>query len=71
MKTALGTIEDRDSQVSPADVLAEEMNETAVRYSRMAEQLDSVLRADRTARRDAWSRQRKATTGSGHTASAV
>jgi hypothetical protein len=60
MKIALGIIEDRDDEISSADLLAREMNDAALRYARMAHQLDSVLRAARDARRDAWSRQRKA-----------
>ena len=60
MKIALGIIEDRDNEVSSADLLAREMENTALHFSRLAHQLDSVLREGRDARRDAWSRQRKA-----------
>ena len=39
---------------SRASTLAREMEEAASRYAQMTEQIDSVLRADRLRRRDAW-----------------
>ncbi len=39
-----------------ADMLAREMEEAALRYAQMTEQLDRVLRVDRNRRRSAWTR---------------
>ena len=44
---------------SRASLLAREMEEAAVRYAQMTEQIDSVLSADRLRRRDAWTRHKK------------
>jgi len=39
---------------SRASLLAREMEDAAIRYAQMTEQIDSALRADRLRRRDAW-----------------
>ncbi len=39
-----------------AETLAREMEEAALRYAQMTEQLDRVLRVDRNRRRSAWRR---------------
>ncbi|MCJ7750195.1 MAG: hypothetical protein MUQ65_03730 [Armatimonadetes bacterium] len=44
---------------SRASLLAREMEDAALRYAQMTEQIDSVLRADRLRRRDAWARDGK------------
>lgn len=54
VKERAGDIEIRDAVA--ADVLAREMEEAAVRYAQMTEQLDRVLKVDRRRRRGAWRR---------------
>ena len=44
---------------SQASLLAREMEDAALRYAQMTEQIDSVLSADRLRRRDAWTHGRK------------
>jgi hypothetical protein len=59
-----GDIEVRDAVA--ADVLAREMEEAALRYAQMTEQLDRVLQVDRRRRRGAWRRADRR--GNGHRA---
>ncbi|HUU54986.1 MAG TPA: hypothetical protein VMY87_08710 [Armatimonadota bacterium] len=51
MRTPNSRIIDSSSRAS---LLAREMEDAALRYAQMTEQIDSVLRADRFRRRDAW-----------------
>ncbi|HUU54435.1 MAG TPA: hypothetical protein VMY87_05890 [Armatimonadota bacterium] len=44
---------------SRASLLAREMEDAALRYAQMTDQIDSVLSADRLRRRDAWTHGRK------------
>ena len=44
----------RIDPTSRASLLAREMEEAALRYAQRTEQIDSVLRAERLKRRDAW-----------------
>ncbi len=64
VKERAGDIEIRDAVA--ADVLAREMEEAAVRYAQMTEQLDRVLQVDRRRRRGAWRRADRR--GDGHRA---
>jgi hypothetical protein len=54
VKERAGDIEVGDAVA--ADVLAREMEEAALRYAQMTEQLDRVLQVDRRRRRGAWRR---------------
>ena len=44
---------------SRASLLAREMEDAALRYAQMTEQIDSALRTDRLRRQDAWTHGRK------------
>ena len=44
---------------SRASILAREMEDAALRYAQMTDQIDSVLRADRLRRQDAWTHSGK------------
>ena len=54
VKERTGEAEVRDAVA--AETLAREMEDAAVRYAQMTEQLDRVLRVDRRKRRGAWRR---------------
>lgn len=56
MRTSNARTIDRASRAS---LLAREMEDAVLRYAQMTEQIDSVLRADRSRRRDAWARHKK------------
>jgi len=56
MRTSNSRIIDPTSR---AAILAREMEETALRYAQMTEQIDSALRADRLRRQDAWAHDGK------------
>jgi len=56
MRTPNSRIIDSSSRAS---LLAREMEDAALRYAQMTEQIDSVLRADRLRRQDAWTHDGK------------
>jgi hypothetical protein len=54
VKERTGDVEVRDAVA--AETLAREMEEAALRYAQMTEQLDRVLQVDRNKRQSAWTR---------------
>ncbi len=51
--------EDRNGALSLADTLVREMEEAALRYGHLREQLNSTLLAERRRRRSAWMQSRR------------
>jgi hypothetical protein len=68
MRTPNSRIIDSSSRAS---LLAREMEDAALRYAQMTEQIDSVLSAGRSRRQDAWAHGRKVTPEPSHADSPV